>query len=170
MAQAATDAQADFFPWLLRDHALIEERLKRLDAAAAAIGRDERDSAALGQVAETLDFFAADGARHEAHEEQTLFPRLRELPEFRQILSALEFQHRMTASEGRALAACVQAFAPGSGRELRRLAYRFAEMHRGHAVAEERALFPLATARLAPQVQTEMVRELLARNGSRTAP
>jgi hypothetical protein len=36
-------------------------------------------------------------------------------------------------------------------------------MHRGHAVAEERALFPLAAARLAPQVQIEMVREMLAR-------
>jgi hemerythrin-like domain-containing protein len=163
MTQAATDPQADFFPRLLRDHALIEERLKRLDAAAAAIGRDERDSDALSQVAGTLDFFATEGARHEAHEEQTLFPRLGALLEFRQILSALEFQHKMTASEGRALAACVQGFAPGSGRELRRLAYRFAEMHRGHAVAEERALFPLAAARLAPQVQIEMVREMLAR-------
>src|SRR5690242_21727390 len=116
MAQAATDSQADFFPRLLRDHALIEERLKRLDGASAAIGREEGDADALAQVAATLAFFAAEGARHEAHEEETLFPRLRPLDEFRQILSALEFQHRMTASEGRALAACVQSYAPGSGR------------------------------------------------------
>jgi len=170
MAQAATDPQADFFPRLLQDHAQIEMRLKRLDAASTAIARNELDPEALAQVAETLAYFAADGARHEAHEEETLFPRLRALPEFRQILSALEFQHKMTASEGRALADCLQGFEPGRGPELRRLAYRFAEMHRGHAIAEERALFPLAASQLTPQVQAEMVRELLARNGPRSGP
>ena len=156
--------EPDFFQRLLQEHALIEERLKQLDAAAAALARDERDPKALARVAETLAFFDGDGARHEADEEVTLFPRLRGLPEFRQIVSALEFQHRMTATEGRALAACVEGYAPGSGRELRRLAYRFAEMHRGHALAEERALFPLAAATLAPKVQLELSREMRERN------
>ena len=163
MAHAPMDPGTGLFPRLLQDHARLEERLKRLDEAAAAIGRNEQDPAALAQVAETLAFFGSAGARHEEHEEQTLFPRLRPLSEFKQILSALEFQHRMTASEGRALAACVQTFAPGRGTELRRLAYRFAEMQRGHALAEERALFPLAATRLAPEVQAEMVREMVAR-------
>jgi len=153
----------DFFRSLLEDHAQIEAQLKRLDQAGATLGRLPGDAAALEIVAETLRFFATEGARHEAHEEETLFPRLRPLPEFRQILSALEFQHKMTATEGRALAACVQSFAPGSDRELRNLAYRFAEMHRGHAIAEERALFPLAASRLAPEVQAEMLREMSER-------
>jgi len=165
MSQAAPAPPADFFPRLLADHARIEERLKRLDAASAAIGRQEHDREALAQILETLTWFAGEGARHEAHEEETLFPRLRGYAEFRQILSALEFQHRMTASEGRALAACVAGYGAGSGRELRRLAYRYAEMQRGHALAEERALFPLAAARLAPEVQAEMLRERLAREG-----
>jgi hemerythrin-like domain-containing protein len=164
MPTETTNEPQDFFAGLLQEHARIELRLKELDQAAAALGRDERDPAALGRVAATLDFFAEEGARHEAHEELTLFPRLRPLPEFKQIVSALEFQHRMTAAEGRELSACVAGFGPGSGRDLRRLAYRFAEMHRGHAIAEERALFPLAAARLPPELRAEMLREMRARS------
>jgi hemerythrin-like domain-containing protein len=156
----------DFFAGLREEHARIEARLKTLDQSAARLARAEDDAAALAQVAETLDYFAGEGARHEAHEEQTLFPRLRPLPEFRQLLSALEFQHRMNATEGQALAACVAGFGPGRGGELRHLAYRFAEMQRGHALAEERALFALAASRLSPEVQAEMGREMRARNGA----
>ena len=72
----------------------------------------------------------------------------------------------MNVSEEKQLSACVDRFAPGSGRELQRLAHRFAEMHRGHAVAEERALFPLAASRLSPQVVAEMSREMLARTSA----
>ena len=88
-------------------------------------------------------------------------------PEFAQILSALEFQHRMNATAAQEFSACVQKFAPGGGRELRRLAYRFAEMHRGHAVAEERALFPLAATRLSPKVLLELGGEMRQRNAAR---
>src|SRR5688572_11649558 len=148
MANETTNEGGDFFAGLVRDHARIEVRLQALEQAAAAVGRVEGDAALLGSIAETLGFFASEGARHEAHEELTLFPRLRSLPEFKQILSALHFQHEMNAAEGKLLSECVDGFAPGSERELRRLAHRFVEMHRGHAIAEERALFPLAAARL----------------------
>jgi hemerythrin-like domain-containing protein len=167
MADPAAEPSGDFFAALLRDHAEIERRLAELDRAALVLSRTEIDHAALEVVRATLGYFSSEGARHEAHEEQTLFPRLRPLPEFAQILSALEFQHRMNGSAARELAACAERFAPGSGRELRFLAYRFAEMHRGHAVAEERALFPLAASRLAPEAQAEMVREMRARNAAR---
>ncbi len=74
----------------------------------------------------------------------------------------------MNDTEGRAFSAFLERFAPGSGRELRRLAARFAEMHRGHAVAEERALFPLAASVLSPELLAEMSREIREReNGKR---
>ena len=170
MADATTSESevGDFFACLVREHARIEARLKALEHAAATVGRAQSDSAALGVIAEALRFFETEGARHEAHEELTLFPRLRSLPEFKQILSALHFQHEMTAAEGKLLSDCVARFAPGSDRELRRLAYRFAEMHRGHAVAEERALFPLAASVLEPQVLAEMGREMREREKSAT--
>jgi hypothetical protein len=75
----------------------------------------------------------------------------------------------MTNAEGEALAACVERFAPGNGRELLRLALRFVEMHRGHAIAEERALFPLAAARLSPQTIAEMGQEVREPNAKNDA-
>jgi hemerythrin-like domain-containing protein len=156
-----------FFAHLVQDHARIEEELKALFSAADALSRDESDRAAPGVIAAKLDFFARDGARHEELEENVLFPRLRSLPEFAQILAALEFQHRMNRSEGADLRACLERFGPGSGRELRHLAVRFVEMHRGHAVAEERALFPLAASRLSQQVLEELDGES---NTRRTSP
>jgi hemerythrin-like domain-containing protein len=167
MANEASSEASDFFASLVQDHARIEARLKALEHAAGTVGRsqnDSDDSAALGSIAEVLRFFATEGARHEAHEEFTLFPRLRSLPEFKQILSALRFQHEMNAGEGKMLSACVGSFAPSSAGELRRLAHRFVEMHRGHAVAEERALFPLAATRLLPQDLVEMGREMRERD------
>lgn len=170
MPDDTTEDQAtkenDFFAALLHEHGQIEARLEAFDQAATTASKAEGDAAALQVIAGTLRFFATEGARHQDHEELTLFPRLRHLTEFKQILSALEFQHRMNEDEGRALSACVERFAPGSGRELRRLAFRFAEAHRGHMIAEERALFPLAASALSPRVVAEMSREMLARKSA----
>jgi hypothetical protein len=51
-------------------------------------------------------------------------------------------------------------------RELRRLAGRFADAQRGHMIAEERALFDLAAARLDPAELLERERELHARRAA----
>jgi hemerythrin-like domain-containing protein len=155
-----------FFAQLVLEHARIEEQLSSLFSAADALSRDESDRAAPGVILAKLDWFARDGARHEELEENVLFPRLRPLPEFAQILAALEFQHRMNRSEGADLRACLERFAPGSGPKLRHLAVRFVEMHRGHAVAEERALFPLAAKHLSKQALEELDRESRARRTS----
>ena len=169
MANETTNERDDFFACLRQDHARIEVRIRALERAAASVwgeatGRVTGDAPSLEVIADTLRFFASEGARHEAHEEQTLFPRLRTMPEFKQILSALRFQHEMNAAEGRALSECLAHFGPGSERELRRLVHRFAEMNRGHAIAEERALFPLAATMLPPQIVAEMGREMQALN------
>jgi len=164
MVNATGNELRDFFADLTQDHARMETRLAALLRAAGTVGTAESSDAALAVVHATLDFLATEGARHEAHEELTLFPRLRSLPEFKQILSALEFQHRMNNTATDELAACLDGFAPEKSRELRRLAVRFVEMYRGHAVAEERALFPLAASVLSPKVLAEMGRELQERN------
>jgi len=153
----------DFFAVLVQEHAGIEARLKDLDQAVLAVSREPRDIAALEVVAATLDFFATEGARHQAHEELSLLPRLRHLPELKQLGIAMDFQHKMNDATGLELAACVEGFAPERTRELRRLAVRFAEMHRGHMLAEERAIFPIAASALSPAVLAEMGRELQAR-------
>ena len=153
----------DFFAELVREHVAIEARLKELDQAALAVSVDAGDRAALGTVAATLAFFAMEGAHHQAHEELTLLPRLRHLPELKQLVIAMDFQHKMNDATGQELAACIDDFSPERSRELRRLAVRFAEMHRGHMVAEERAIFPIAKSALSPAVLAEMGNEMQAR-------
>lgn len=159
----------DLFAVLTREHARFEERLKALLEIVEAVRRTEASRADLDAIARALDFFATEGARHEEIEEGTLFPRLRPLRQFKQVLSALEFQHGMNRSEGAQLRACVDRFVPARGVELQRLARRFVEMHRAHAMSEERALFPLAASALAPEAILEMSREARARM-SRAAP
>lgn len=163
MAHEKTTECGDFFTSLMQDHARIEARLKALVQAAGALSKAESDAAAPGVITETLDFFATEGARHEDIEELTLFPRLRFLPAFKQIISALEVQHRMNRVAHEELQACVDRFSPESRQELRRLAIRFVEFHQAHAIAEERALFPLAASALSPREVADMGREALER-------
>jgi len=72
----------------------------------------------------------------------------------------------MNDAAGQELVACVEGFAERS-RELRRLAVRFAEMHCGHIIAEERAIFPTAASALSREVIAEMGREMQERRRDR---
>ena len=164
MAEQTSSAGVDFFAKLVEDHTRIEVQLKELLQAADALNRGEDTDAGLAVMKRTLQFFATEGARHEELEERTLFPHLRGRAAFTQILSAFEFQHRMNRTEGQALAEAIARFAPANRHELRRVAVRFAEMHRGHAVAEERALFPLAASTLPPDVLAELARAVPKRS------
>jgi hemerythrin-like domain-containing protein len=144
----------DIVALLVQDHARMETRLAALVESMNALGRGGDVDLHFGLVADTLDFFATEGGVHESLEETLLFPCIRALPQFGQILSALEFQHRMNRVEAEALRGCVDRRAAGT--ELRRISVRFVEMHRGHVVAEERALFPLLPSALAPKVLEEI--------------
>jgi hemerythrin-like domain-containing protein len=153
----SSPSSGDLPSLLVQDHALMETRLAALVDSMNAMARGGDVDAHFRLVADTLDFFATEGARHESVEETLLFPRLRPLPQFGQILSAIEFQHRMNRAEAEQLRSCVERRVPGP--ELRRLVVRFVEMHRGHAVAEERALFPLLASALDPKALEELGRE-----------
>jgi hemerythrin-like domain-containing protein len=143
-----TDSLGAFLALLVQDHARMETRLAALVQSMDSVRNGGDVDAHFAVAADTLDFFASDGAQHESLEETLLFPRVGRLPQFKQILSALEFQHRMNRTEGEQLRACVDRRATGP--ELRRACVRFIEMHRGHVVAEERALFPLVASTLTP--------------------
>lgn len=139
----------------------METRLSALVESLDSMRNGGDAAAHFGVVADTLDFFAREGAVHESLEETLLFPRLSRLPQFKQILSALEFQHRMNRTEAEQLRACVDRRAAGP--EMRRTAVRFIEMHRGHVVAEERALFPLVASTLSAEELDALDREARAR-------
>ena len=159
MTPPSQDGPVDFFAELVSDHRRIEARLLALEQAVRAPNGPQHDAALLETVAATLAFFATEGARHEEREERELLPRLRSLAGFEQIVAATQFQHRMNTDAAREVAACAERFVPGHGRELRRLALRWVEFQRCHAVAEERALFPLAAERLPAATLAEIARE-----------
>jgi hemerythrin-like domain-containing protein len=160
MSTGAAKTPTGFFENLVHAHAQIEERLQELERAADGLTDPARVPAALEAMKGVLEFFATFGVDHNDDEEKTLFPRLKSVPGFAQMLEAFDFQHKMAETEQRALLARVQGFAPGKERGLRELAHRFAEVQRAHILAEERALFPLAEKNLPRRVLVEMSEEL----------
>ena len=153
----------DFFTYLVNTHACIEERLKEMERATAKVNAAGPGDADIQAIAGVLDFFSGAGARHQDDEELTLFPRLRPHQAFAQILNALEVQHQMCNEAQRNLAGLVGQFSPGDGKRLDAFASRFAEMQRGHMIAEERALFPLAARTLSRTAIAEMTAEMRER-------
>jgi len=148
----------DPFALLLAAHQRVEEQLSRLDAVAGT--RKQRptapDEEVAGVVRSVLEFFAGPGARHQEAEDSVLLPRLAAIPAFAAMLPAIRAQHLMLAAELESLQVAVSR----GGDDLRALAGRFAEMHRGHLIAEEKVLFPLAAHELTPAVKADLAREL----------
>jgi hemerythrin-like domain-containing protein len=153
------DSPDDPFAQLVREHREIEARVTALERSA--------DAAALDAVAEILAYFDGPAALHNADEHDTLFPQLRPLEGFAQMLGAFEFQHQMNDTAYADLCAAFRAFAPHAPARLRAAAHRFAELQRAHITAEERALFPAAARALSAQAIQSMQHEMTARRAAR---
>lgn len=149
----SNDAPTSPFAKLLAAHRRIEAQLARFDSLA---GRADAAEVVRG----VLDFFAGEGARHHDDEERHLFPRLRALPAFAMMIPALEAQHEMMDSAHQELRAELDRGCPGGPAKLKALAARFAEMHRGHIIAEEKGLFPMVETALPAPAKAELAREL----------
>ena len=160
MSNAPLKPSTTFFARLLHAHVDMEARLKELERAADGLTREGEGNAALSEAAALVDQIAAVGKRHHDDEAHTLFPRLRPLPEFKQLLDAFDFQHQMNDTEEKARMARLRSDAPGSGLELRKLVYRYTEMHRAHMLSEERVLFTAAEQSLSRAILEELEGEL----------
>jgi hemerythrin-like domain-containing protein len=163
VANQPTDLNQDPFAELLRAHQDIEAHVSELERAADEAGDGTKSAAALATIGEVIAFFEGPGAIHQADEEQTLFPRLRPLATFAQMLAAFDFQHQLTDTTLAQLRTAFRGFSPGAAPKLRQVARQFAEMQRAHMMAEERALFPLAAQALPPEVIVHMREEMAAR-------
>ena len=157
--------ESDVFAQFVRAHRDIEARVVLLERAADEICDGATRTSALATIADVLAYFEGPAAIHHADEQETLFPRLRPLEGSAQLLAAFEFQHQMNDATHGELRAALAAFVPGSASTLAQLALRFVEMQRAHIVAEERALFPFATAKLSPDVLMLIRDEMAARRG-----
>jgi iron-sulfur cluster repair protein YtfE (RIC family) len=152
----------DPFALFLSAHRRIEEELVRLDAISGTRTEPVRvaDADALEAVRSALEFFAGPAAHHSELEERVLFPQLRPLAAFAVMLPAIEAQHRMIDAEYASLRAEVDRGGPSGLVKLRALVARFAEMHRGHLIAEEKVLFPLAAHELSAAAKEEIALQL----------
>ena len=156
------------FALLLSAHQRIEEELVRLDGVSGTRAQPSRieDGDALLAVRSALEFFAGPATLHNELEELLFFPQLRPLSAFAVMLPAFEAQHQMIDAEYAALRAEVDRGAPSGIAKLRALVARFAEMHRGHLIAEEKILFPLAAHELSEAAKAELALELSKRSKS----
>jgi hemerythrin-like domain-containing protein len=141
----------------MRDHREIEARVADLEQAASNLSGGAGHAAALATIADVAHYFASAAARHHAYEEEVLFPRLRQLDDFAQMVPALEFQHKMNDDAYAELRAAVEA---GDAKRIALVAPRFAEMHRAHIMAEERSLFAVAATKLSADVLEQLARDM----------
>lgn len=158
--------QAEPFAQLLAAHREIEQRLATLDRAADHLTDESQRADALQTIREVLAYFDGPGADHNADEEQSLFPLLRPLETFEQMLAAFELQHKLNDETHFELRAALEGFTEDSSSRLCELSHRFSEMQRAHIAAEERALFPVAAKALSPEAADALQAAMLVRRNS----
>jgi len=156
---AITDPLAE----LVRAHRDIEVRVAQLETAGRQLRDEAYRAVALSSIKDVLAFFDGPGATHHADEQDSLFPRLRPVDAFSQMLGAFDVQHQMNDETHAALRRAVADV--GSTQALRSLVGRFVEMNRGHMFAEEQALFPKAAEALSGEALAEIAAEMTARRG-----
>lgn len=159
-------AHPDPFELLAAAHREIEARVAELERATEELGDEARRARALEVIAAVLDYFEGPAAVHHADEEETLFPHLRSLATFSQMLSAFDFQHQMNADGYAKLRAAFGAYQPGAESQLRQVAHHFAELQRAHILAEERSLFPQAARALSSAAIEQIARAMAARRSA----
>jgi hemerythrin-like domain-containing protein len=161
-------------------HRRIEMFLNALRAVADFDGRqlavDERRA-----LDTALRYFSEAAPKHNADEEESLFPRLRSAPhpEVRSALAdltRLEEEHRWAATlhaevdllgqqwllEGRLARDQARAFQSAVG--------KLESMYRTHIEFEERVLFPLAARVLSPAQSAEIAQEMAKRRNLSSSP
>ena len=140
----------DPFEMLLRCHRRLEERL---DDLAAAKDRET--------IEDVLHFFGRAILRHEADEETSLFPRLKNCEH---IIAALTKEHREQEKLHTELRHIADGW-PQTESRLPDLVDRLRAAYGAHAEREEKELFPAARKQLGEAELTAMLREMDQRRG-----
>ncbi len=127
-----------------------------------ALSADEAEAARAA-----LRYFRESGPRHNADEEESLFPRLQPAAEIVAQVERLEDEHSRSAqlheSVDRQFTVWLADGAPQDHDRLLRETAELREMYAGHIRLEEDVVFPHAAAVLEPQVIAEMGEEFRAR-------
>lgn len=148
----------DPFEQLTRSHRRLEEALSALNDAARG---DQLDEATARDVA---DFLARQVRRHEADEEESLFPRLATIAELASIVDQLRNEHTAHVALHARLDGALSR-EPVDLDEVRRVAAALEDAYRTHIDVEEAVLFPTAKRALKDQDLAAIVEEMQARRG-----
>jgi hemerythrin-like domain-containing protein len=126
-----------------------------------------------------LRYFGEAAAKHTADEEESLFPRLRQIqsPEIQQALGrlhALEQDHRwadpLHATVERIGTTYLEAglLTPADAKQFREAVEQLAAMYKRHIDIEEHHVFPLAARLLSTQEKDAVAREMATRRNIKT--
>jgi hemerythrin-like domain-containing protein len=155
---------------MLKDcHRRIERFVNLLARVAAqangrALTTDERQA-----VEAALRYFRESGPRHNSDEEQSLFPRLKDMPDLQAEITRLAGEHKEADELHAEIADLFTAWLDGQTptsedtRGLRDMTHRLAELYREHIGIEEDHVFPEAARSLAPETLAAIGREFQQR-------
>jgi hemerythrin-like domain-containing protein len=146
----------DPFEQLTRSHRRLEEALSALSEAARG---DRLDEATARDVA---DFLSRQVRRHEADEEESLFPRLAQNDDLGTIVGQLRDEHAAHVALHERLE---RALSASDVNEVRLVAAALEDAYRTHIDVEEAVLFPTARRVLKEQDLAAIVDEMQARRG-----
>ncbi len=156
--------EQDAFDQLERSHRRLEERLLELEEAADAIEAGRDVAGALDTVRGVAAWFGRAGARHEADEEASLFPRLTVRGVAVELCERLRREHEAQAELWAEVLRLVQAPAVDAA-ALGKAARALFRSYAAHVRAEEDELFPAARAALPASDLAEMLEEMAGRRG-----
>ncbi|MBK8258664.1 MAG: hemerythrin domain-containing protein [Polyangiaceae bacterium] len=158
----------DVFEKLHNSHARLREELSALTHAAKALAADHDDASALAAIRRSLAYFDRSVVRHEADEEQSVFPRVGHLPELADTLAVLSAEHEVQ----RGLHATLRVLMTDTGAPERaniakivQVAASLEESYTAHLAREERELFPAAARVLDEDAHTLIAHEMDERRG-----
>jgi hemerythrin-like domain-containing protein len=137
---------------MLQDcHRRIERFLSVLCRVAERRETGALTGAEMQSVESALNYFRKGGQRHNADEEESLFPRLRQSAgEEMAAIAELEEEHREAASLHATVEQLYSAWmargelSEGERQRLRLSTARLARLYAGHIAVEETRVFPLA--------------------------
>jgi hemerythrin-like domain-containing protein len=154
---------------LERSHGKLQEALGELRSAANAIAAGSKSDADLAVIHDAVEFFERSVTRHEADEEQSLFPRLRGKAGIDPVLETLVDDHREHNRLHRRLREIAGTWGdslpePEHAQHLVRLVTELEDAYARHIALEDEKLFPAARA-LSAQELAAAAEEMQARRG-----
>lgn len=136
----------------VKEHALAQEKLARLDQALAS-----HDWQAVLEVAQWL---FDELKLHNEAEERWLFPRLEaNLGPGPGPVAAMRHEHRVIWAHEEALMACLKQFPPADPAAASEHAHQIVEVLSAHIFKENNVLYPMAEQRLGAEAMAKMDRE-----------